>query len=192
VEVAVDEPVILVVPSDYTEPFIVIIDPRGGRIITVIEVLSPTNKSPAGEGQMGYSRKLRELYLSGANIVEIDLLRGGLPTIMVETDPMVTVPPHDYLICISRAVGRHEYEIYPFALSDRLPRIAIPLRPPDADAVLDLPALFTRCYDNGAFAAVVDYRVEPNPPLTPDQATWAAALLREKGLRPPETQEATS
>jgi len=186
--VEVDTPVLLPIPDEYREPFIAITDPRGRHVITVIEVLSPTNKTHAGEGYTQYARKRRELFRSEVNVVEIDLLRDGLPTVAAEADPVVTVPPHSYLVSVSRAARRHEYEVYPFTLRDRLPRVAVPLGAADADVALDLPSLFARCYDNGGFTAIVDYRTEPAPPLDAEQTTWADALLREKGLRPGEIE----
>jgi hypothetical protein len=38
-----------------------------------------------------------------------------------------------------------------------LPVIAIPLRPPDPDAPLDLQEIFNRCYDNDDYASMIDY-----------------------------------
>ncbi len=49
---------------------------RGGRIVTVIEVLSPANKRE-GQGRESYLAKQRDYLASSANLVEIDLLRGG-------------------------------------------------------------------------------------------------------------------
>jgi hypothetical protein len=48
---------------------------------------------------------------------------------------------------------------------------------------LDLQEVFNRCYDEGACARRPDYRREPPTPLENDDAEWADALLRERGLR---------
>ena len=46
---AVAEPIVVQVPAEVTERFIQILDVRsGGRVVTVIEVLSPANKLPGG------------------------------------------------------------------------------------------------------------------------------------------------
>src|SRR5205085_7894243 len=64
-----DEPV--------TESFIEIIDTKaGGRIVTVIELLSIANKIP-GKGQDLYVKQRQELEQGRVNLVEIDLLRAG-------------------------------------------------------------------------------------------------------------------
>ncbi len=60
--------------------------------------------------------------------------------------------------------------------------IKIPLRPTDRDAYLNLQAILDQCYRNGGYDDI-DYRSEPDPPLLPDDASWADALLREHGRR---------
>ena len=77
-----------------------------------------------------------------------------------------------------------EFETWPNRLRNRLPRIAVPLDEGVADVVLDLQAVLERCYDEAGYARKMDYRSEPVPPLSPEDAAWADALLREKGLRP--------
>jgi uncharacterized protein DUF4058 len=51
------------------------------------------------------------------------------------------------------------------------------------DLVLDLQAVFDRCYDEGPYARRVDYRREPSVLLPRADAEWADQLLRERGLR---------
>jgi hypothetical protein len=48
---------------------------------------------------------------------------------------------------------------------------------------LDLNAVLPAAYDHGAYDLSVDYRKEPDPPLSGEDAAWADALLRERGLR---------
>jgi len=73
-----DAPTIFAVPlEEVREPYLRIIEPgAGGRLVTAIEVLSPDNKV-GGEGRNSYLRKREEVWNSGANLVEIDLLRAG-------------------------------------------------------------------------------------------------------------------
>ena len=98
---------------------------------------------------------------------------------------LLTLPRFDYLACVSRAGDRRHVEVYAATLRERLPRIAIPLREPDPDVVLDLPSIFTQCYDNGAYAVRVDYEQPPPEPFRPEDEAWADALLRTAGLRGP-------
>ena len=50
---------------------------HGQRLVTTIEILSPSNKRPGTEGWELYQRKRQTLLLGNVNLVEIDLLRGG-------------------------------------------------------------------------------------------------------------------
>jgi hypothetical protein len=64
-----------------------------------------------------------------------------------------------------------------------LPVIRIPLRQTDADVPLDLQALIDQCYRNGDYEDDLNYQTDPYPPLDPDDARWADALLRKLGRR---------
>src|SRR5262249_4846557 len=57
------------------------------RLVTSIEVLSPSNKKMKSPGRKKYLRKRQALLLGKANLVEIDLLRGGTRMPMVEDWP---------------------------------------------------------------------------------------------------------
>src|SRR5207244_10913288 len=77
--IAVAEPEIVLVPSDdpITETYLEIVEARSGhRVITGIEFLSPTNKTP-GPGQDLYLQKEKELRQAQVSLVEIDLVRSG-------------------------------------------------------------------------------------------------------------------
>ena len=77
---ALAEPLTLEIDDETaTEAFIEIIDARsGGRMITVIEFISITNKLP-GEGRDIYRRKQLELRSATVSTVEINLLRRPAP-----------------------------------------------------------------------------------------------------------------
>jgi hypothetical protein len=172
--VAVVEPLLvpLQLVEGQTQRSIRIIDTRSGnRVVTAIELLSPTNKSDAA-GRAAYLQKQAEVRQAGVNLVEIDLLREG-PYILSAPAPVVPLPYlAPYRICVYRA-----------SLPDRAGIIHASLRATDADALLDLQELIDKAYENGGYDAEIDYRVDPFPPLQGDDALWADALLREKGLR---------
>jgi hypothetical protein len=144
-----------------------------GAVVTVVELLSPWNKSP-GEGQREYHEKQRAVLLSDTNLVEIDLLRAGAHTVAFRPQ---SLPPSDYRICIHRVARRDGFEVIPFSVRHPFPRIGVPLRGGERDVLLDLPAVFTRVYDSGAFFAQVDYSGLPDPPLAGPDAAWARDLL---------------
>ena len=183
--IAVAEP--LVVHLEQDEPvrqgFIEIIDIKSGRrVVTVIEVLSPSNKVP-GPGQDLYVKKQEELRAGGVSLVEIDLLRAGARVLSVPFDRIPEGHRTPYAACARRGWKAFEVEYYRIPLRERLPAIRIPLRHDDRDVALDLQALIDQCYESGRYGDDIDYREEPEPPLPKDDARWADALLREQGRR---------
>jgi hypothetical protein len=183
--VAVAEPLLVEIgPESVTETFLEIIDHESGnRVVTVIEFLSPANKTP-GPNREQYQRKQREVCASDTNLVEIDLSRFGSHTLafpLARLKPKARTP---YMTCVRRATRRDKAEVYPMPLSARLPAIKIPLRPEDADVPLDLQALVEQCYRNGGYEGTLNYAVEPDPPLLGADKGWADEWLRDQGLRP--------
>jgi hypothetical protein len=183
--VAVAEPVLLdVEPETVTEPFLEIIDRESGnRVVTVIEFLSPSNKSP-GLNREQYLRKQREICSSDANLVEIDLTRIGVHTLAFPLDHLNPRRRTMYMTCVRRATRRGKAEVYPMPLPARLPVVKVPLRPDDADVPLDVQALVEQCYRNGGYEGTLNYAAEPDPPLRGADVVWADQRLQEKGLRP--------
>jgi hypothetical protein len=174
-----DTPFILALSDDeFREPFIEIIHPDSGQVVTVIEVLSPANKTP-GPGRELYQQKQGEVLSSEAHLVEIDLLSQGEHTIALPADRLPLLPPHRYLVSVCRGLGHMTFELYPVPLEQRLPRCRIALNAPDPDVVLDLPAIFTRAYDNGSYADFIDYQQPPSVPLSDEEQEWIAE--NEKG-----------
>ncbi len=165
-----------------TEGYIEIVDVKSGhRVVTTIEVLSPTNKRP-GEGQELYLQKQADMKQAGVNIVEIDLLRGGERVLVAV--PALIPPSHRtaYQICSWRAARPRQVEVFRVPLREPLPAFRVPLRPTDRDAILNVQAIVDQCYHNGGYDDI-DYRGDPDPPLSPQDAAWADALLREQGRR---------
>jgi hypothetical protein len=181
---AVAEPVLVEVETEpVTETYLEIIDRESGnRVVTVIEFLSPSNKSP-GANREQYLRKQREVCSSGTNLVEIDLNRFGTHTLAF---PLVHVKRRGrtgYMACVRRATLPGKAEVYPMPLWARLPVVKVPLRPGDADVPLDLQALVDQCYRNGGYEGTLNYAADSDPPLLGAEGEWAEEWLREKGLR---------
>ena len=152
------------------ESFIEIRDRENRELVTAIELLSPSNKRP-GPDRNQYLLKRQELLRNGAHFIELDLLRGG-PRLPVEE-----LPECDYYALVSRVEDRPTVGIWPLSLRDRLPTIPVPLRTPDPDARLDLQSILNRVYDAAGYADYI-YDANPQPPLTPADAGWAAELVR--------------
>ena len=176
-----DEPVrVQQAQVEVHEGFVEIYDAAGSRLVTGIEFVSPTNKSDR-EGRALYERKQQEMRENGVNLVEIDFIRRGPHVLDVPVDVADNLRPWDYLINTVRH-GSDMYELYPIQLRNPLPRIRIPLKSGEEDAVLDLQQVFVRSYGIGPYPERIDYNSNPTPPLADDDA-WADEILREKGLR---------
>ena len=84
-----DAPVQVQIPAQEVRrvPFLEVRDRLGRELITVVELLSPTNKR-GGADREQYVAKREQLLKTAAHFVEIDLLRGGRP-MPVERRPQV-------------------------------------------------------------------------------------------------------
>ncbi len=149
--------------------FLEIRDRDTWEVVTVIELLSPSNKQTGPDrGQFLGKRGL--LLRSAVHYVEIDLLRGG-PRL-----PLVGLPPCDYYVLVSRFDERPNADAWPVRLRERLPVVPIPLRPPYPDARLDLQEVLHRIYDAAGYEDYI-YRGNPQPRLGADDAAWAEQFV---------------
>jgi Protein of unknown function (DUF4058) len=146
-----------------------ILDRVSRELISVVELLSPTNKR-AGDHRAQYLSKRSIVRQGPAHLVEIDLLRGG------KAMPADDRPECVYSVLVSRADGRPKADFWPIGLRDPLPTIPVSLRPEDGDARLDLQALLNRIYDESGYSDYL-YNHEPDPPLIGDDAIWARSVL---------------
>jgi hypothetical protein len=183
--IAVAEPLLVEVDAEpATETFVEIIDRESGNIVvTVIEFLSPSNKSPGPNREL-YKRKQREICSSDANLVEIDLNRFGTHTLAFPLDHLKPPNRTAYMASVRRATRRGIAEVYRMPLWLRLPVMKIPLRPADADVLLELQPLVDQCYRNGAYEGTLNYAADPDPPLLGAEKDWAEKWLQDNGLRP--------
>ncbi|MBI3267784.1 MAG: DUF4058 family protein [Planctomycetes bacterium] len=166
-------------PETVEERYLEIRDASTGhRVVTVVELLSPTNKRPGTDGGRSYRAKQQEVLSSDANLVEIDLLRAGEHVVAAPAGALRRLcGPYHYLVVARRAARPEVREAYPIRLRSRLPRIAVPLRAPDPDVVADLQPILERVYRMGAYGATIQYAAPPDPPLEGEDAAWARDLL---------------
>ncbi len=168
-----------VVRENHEEEYIEIRQRGDGRLITLIEVVSPTNKTTP-EGRQAYLAKRDEVRSVRSNIVEIDLVLQGDPMLEYTRDDL---PEWDYAVTVTRATQPERHEIYTSTLQKRLPRFRLPLASDDRDTVLDLQATFSRCYDQGDFGDAVDYRSEPMTKIEDEDRDWIRGFLQDQNLR---------
>lgn len=176
----VPAPVTTVLPGvEGKQRYLRIVDGVERRIVTVIEILSPSNK---GAHREAYRFKREEYIASGVNLLEIDLLRSGVRPPLGDPAPLVG----DYYLLVSRAEERPLLRIWPIAVRDELPPVPVPLDPGEPEVLLDVRDAMGRVYDDGRYAEQLDYSKPPAPPLREPDATWARDLLASR-LNPPQT-----
>ena len=172
------EPIRILVEEE-TERWLEIRD-TFGRLITVLELLSPSNKRDFGRED--YLRKRGRYITARINLVEIDLVRQGSSVFPDRVRETLRTKRATYGICVFRAAQPIAYEIYPVGLRERIPAIRIPLRPTDADAMLDPQPLVDQCYQRGRYHSL-DYSSDPEPPFSTENKAWIDQILREQKLR---------
>jgi hypothetical protein len=168
-----------VVREEHHEDYIEIRQRTDGRLVTLIDVVSPANKT-TGTGRACYLEKRKEGRSANANLVELDLVLQGQPTLEYSRDGL---PDWDYAVTVTRSTQPERYEIYTATLQKPLPRFRLPLSSDDRDTVLDLRTAFTRCYDQGGFASKIDYGRDPSIPLAAEDRQWLQEILKQQKLR---------
>lgn len=169
--------------------YVVICDSkRGGALVTLIEIVSPSNKQP-GHDRLAYQRKQQEVLASEANLIEIDLHGGGRP--VVGGDKLWNVLAGSerlrrYVVAVSRSWQRDfepEFELYLFGLAEPLPCIQLPLREHEDEPLLDLQVVFQRAYDAGPYRrGAVDYAGPPVLGLDDNEQDWVRQHLYRAGV----------
>ena len=169
-----------IIREEHHEEYIEVRQRTDNRLVTLVDVVSPTNKLiPAG--RQAYLDKRREGRNANANLVEIDLVLQGQPLLEYSRDGL---PEWDYAVTVTRATQPDRHEIYTATLQKPLPRFRLPLAADDRDTVLNLHAAFTRAFDQGVFDGQIDYRREPPAPMNETKRQRLDALLKEKGPGP--------
>lgn len=153
-----------------------IVDQEANRVVTAIEVLSPSNKA-AGDDRQAYLRKRSEYVTNGVSLVEMDFLRAGrrLPLRERPTDD------GEFYVLVCRSWEYPRAGLWAFGLRSPYPDVPIPLAPDVPDVVLPLQTCADRAYDEGRYD-----RLPYDRPLTPrprkQDAAWLAGIIA--GRRP--------
>jgi hypothetical protein len=167
-------PVTVFVPieDEIRERFLEVREQGSNRLITVIEVLSPSNKH-AGQGRISYEAKRNTIFAFATNLVEIDLLRIGEPL------PVYPTLKSDYRILISRAWERPHSLLYTFNLVDPIPDVPIPLQADDDEPILALNPILRQIYADVRYDLRIDYtQSPPEPALPPERSEWLKQVLQ--------------
>ncbi len=147
-------------------------------VVTIIEILSPTNKRPGGTGRGVYLAKRSDVLHSSTHLVEVDLLRQG-----ARSPVRGELPACEYVALVHRTPDRPRAEVFAMDLRKPLPVLPVPLATGDADVALDLGEAVRMTYEEGGYDLELDYTGEAEPALAGETASWAVDLLKRAGLR---------
>jgi hypothetical protein len=142
------------------------------ELVTVIELLPPTNRS--ANDFSDYCSKRDALLHQRIHLLEIDLLLQGKRLLLGKP-----LPAGDYYALLSRADRRPMCEVYAWRLRDPLPTLPVPLKAPDGDVPLDLGRLMTMAYDRGRYRQLLGYDRKLDLPLSEDDLAWARNVVDE-------------
>jgi hypothetical protein len=165
------------VAEAFKEGFVEIYEsnPEERVLVTCIEILSPSNKRRGTEGWDLYLRKRQALFLGEANLIEIDLLRGGSKMPMLDT-----YPKSPYTLLVSRRSTSPYGRVWPAHFQRPLPSIPVPLSTPDPDIALDLQSLVEAVYADRRYDRAIDYSKPLQPPLSAEESVWLQAQLQAR------------
>ncbi len=167
------QPVVLPMPTEVKQRYLEIREAGSDAVITVIEVLSPTNKRK-GAGRTAYEKKRQQILTSASHLVEIDLLRGDEPMAMRGTNTLT-----DYRILMSRSQDRPKADLYGFTLREAIPEFPLPLQEMTEMVMVDLQAIVRGIYDRGGYSIRIDYQQPvPSPVLSVEDQQWWHELLK--------------
>lgn len=156
------------------EKYLKVIDLLDRSVVTVLELVSPSNKIRGSEGRASFMQKRREVLASTANWLEVDLLRDGQRTAVLREIALT-----EYLVYLSRATTPRSEFAWPISLHDALPVIALPLSGDDADVPIDLQQALEETIERGSYDDDFDYDSPPPVPLNPEQHAWARRQIDE-------------
>lgn len=161
----------LLMNDEVSENYLEVREVKTGRVITVLELLSPANKLHT-KGRADYIFKREYILSSQTHLVEIDLLRAGEPMPMNSSRRR----EGDYRIIVSRASHRPKALLYPFTLRQRIPTFDLPLLPGDREPAVELNNILHDLYERARFDLRLDYAQPPLPPLSEADTVWAQEL----------------
>lgn len=135
---------------------------RFGRIVTRIELLSPSNK-PDSYHHEAYQINRNEAIRSGIPLVEIDYLHQQPPIV-----PGMPVYPHEadaypYYVALTDprpSIEQGHVYGYGFGVMDAIPQIPVPLADDDR-VLLDLNRVYHAVFVTGRWGILLDYTQHP-------------------------------
>jgi Protein of unknown function (DUF4058) len=161
----------LELPEEVRESYLEVREAATGRVVTIVELLSPKNKR-TGEGRIAYDRKRQQVLASAIHFVEIDLLRRGKHFPLGQQQVA-----KQYYVLVARGDRRPNADLYPFTLREAMPSFALPLEGTDTAPVVVLQEIFNGVYDRAGFDLEINYR-QPIRSLSAEDTTWVEEVVR--------------
>lgn len=158
------------VEEDEEESAIYIREAASEQLVTVIEILSYSNKTRGIDKYARYMAKRRDVLNGGVHLVEIDLLRWGQRV----AEPLPNSPYH---ILVTRADEQPQGRVWSFDMADLIPTTPLPLLAHDEYVPLPLQTAYSTIYQARNFRNRLDYKIDPEPPLTAEQKQFIHTLL---------------
>jgi Protein of unknown function (DUF4058) len=158
--------------DEVSENFLEIHEVKTGKLITIVELLSPVNKLHR-QGREEYERKRGYIFRSWTSLVEVDLLRAGEPMPVIGAQVK-----SDYRILVSRGTQRPRAALLAFALRQPIPAFTLPLLPGDAEPEVALNRIVHDLHRRARFDLRLDYTQPPVPPLSDADRVWAQGLMK--------------
>lgn len=151
-------------------PTVEIRDTARNQLVTSIEIISPVNKREPNLSR--YREKRQRIRGAEVHLLEIDLVRRG-----TRVWEYPGIPDAPYVMVLSRAAAS-TMEVWPVKLTDTLPALPVPLRPPDEDVILNLQQAAATVYDEAFYHLSIDYEQDPPPPpLSAEQQALVNDIL---------------
>ena len=159
-------------PLEIKQRYLEVREAETNAVITVIEVLSPSNKRK-GKGRSDYEAKRSKILHTDSHLIEIDLLRSDDPITMSGAMPL------DYHVLVSRSTDRPTADLYAFTLQEPIPTFPLPLRELDEMIEFDLQSVVNKTYTEGAYSIRLNYTNPVPPPALPEtDRLWVQELLK--------------
>ena len=138
-----------VVREEHVEPFIEVRQRSNGHIVTLVDIVSPANKT-TDKGKQMFLDKRQEALAHRASVVQVEIVVPGQPLLEHSREGLAD---WDYAVTVTRCNQPDHFEIYTATLNKRLPRFRMPLASDDRDTVIDLQAAFVAASMKAAFSS---------------------------------------